>query len=79
MAITVIKSDVSTNKVAKVRYQVRGPFRIVKFTGRGIYLVRKLYKSDSPKLKFMAIYLYPLLPSLIPSEPVHSSDIRYIN
>ena len=40
MARTTVQSDVSTNKVAKLSYQVRGPFRIVKCTGHGSYLVR---------------------------------------
>ena len=64
MARTTVQSDTSTNKVAKLSYQVRGPFRIVKCTSHASYLVRKLYKSDSPELKFMAIDLYPLPPSL---------------
>ena len=38
---TAIPSDAFTNRVAKLNYQVRGPFRIVKFTCRGNYLVRK--------------------------------------
>ena len=51
----------------------------MKCTGHGSYLVRKLYKPDSPELKFMATDLYPLPPSLKPREPVDSSDIRYLN
>ena len=35
MARTTIQNDASTNKVSKLSYQVRGPFRIVKYTGRG--------------------------------------------
>ena len=77
-ARTAIQSDVSTNKVAKLSYQVR-PFRTVKCTGRGIILVRKLYKSDSSELQFMVIDLCPLPPSLKPCKPVDSSDIRYLN
>ena len=75
MARTAFQSDVSTNKVAKLNYQVRGPFRIVKCTGHGSYLVRKSYKPDSPELKFMATYLYLPFPSLKPYEPVDSSNI----
>ena len=75
MTRTAIQSDVPTNKVAKSSYQVREYFRIVKCTGRGIYFVRKLYKPDSLELKFMAIDLYLLLPSLKPCKSVNSSDI----
>ena len=79
MVRTAIQSDASTNKVAKLSYQVRGSFRIVQFTGRGSYLVRNLYRSNSPELKFMATDLYPLPHSLKPCEPIDSSDIRYLN
>ena len=75
MARTAIQSDASTNRVAKLSYQVRGPFRFVKCTGRGSYLVRKLYKPDCLEIKFMATDLYPLPPSLKLCEPVDSSDI----
>ena len=79
MARTAVHSDASSNKVAKLSYQVRGPFRIVTCTGQGSYHVRKLFKPDSPTLKFMAVDLYPLPPSLKPCEPVDSSDTRYLN
>ena len=48
-------------------------------TGHGSYLVRKLYKSDSPELNFLVTDLYPLPHSLKPCEPVDSSDICYLN
>ena len=51
----------------------------MKFTGHGGYLVRKLYKPDSPESKFMETYLYPLPTFLKPYEPVDSSDIKYLN
>ena len=79
MVRTAVQSNATINKVAKLSYQVRGPFRIVKCTGHGSYLVRKLYKPDSPELRFMAIDLYPLPPSLKPCEPVDSSDIGHLN
>ena len=76
MVTTSIQSYASTNKVAKLSYQGRGSFHIVQCTGRGIYLVRKLYKPDSPELKLMAKDLYPLSPFLNPCEHVDSSGIR---
>ena len=79
MASITIQIDTSTNKVAKLSYQARGSFRIVKCTGLGSYLVRKLYKPDSPELKFMTIDLYSLPPSLKMDEHVDSSDIQYLN
>ena len=79
MARTAIQSDTSINKVAKLSNQVRGPSRIVQCTGRGSYFVRKLYKPNSPKLKFIATDLYPRPPSLKPCDPVDSSNLRYLN
>ena len=79
IARTAFQSNASTNKVAKLIYQVRGSFRIVTCSGRGSYLVRKLYKPYSPELKFMTADLYPLPSSLKPYEPVDSFDTRYLN
>ena len=79
MARTTVQSDAFTNKVANLSYQVRRPFRIVKCTSHGSYLVQKLYKPNSPELKFVATDLYPLSPSLKPCESVYSSNIRYLN
>ena len=79
MARTTVQSDVSTNKVAKLSYQVRGPFRFVTWTGRGGYFVRKLYKPDNPTLKFTVVDLYPLPPSLKPCDPIDSLYTRYLN
>ena len=73
MARTAIQSDLSKNKVAKLSYSVRGSYQILR------YFVRKLNKYDSPNLKFMAHILYPLPPSLIPCEPIDSTDTRYLN
>ena len=75
MARIVVQSDVSTSKVAKLSYQVRGSFRIVIYTG-GNYFVPKLYKPDSPTLMFTAADLYSIPPSLKPCEPVDSSNTR---
>ena len=79
MVRTTVLNDASKNKVAKLNYQVHGPFGIIKGTGRGSYLVRKLFKPDNPELKFKATDLYPLPHSLKPCEPVDTSDTRYLN
>ena len=79
MARTAVQSGVSTNKVAKLSYQVHGPIRIVECSGWGGYFVRKLYKPDRPTLKFTVADLYLLLPTFKPCEPVDSSDTRSLN
>ena len=54
MPRTVVQGDQSKDKVAKLCYQIRGSFHIIKCTGRGSYIVRKLNKPDSPELKFIS-------------------------
>ena len=79
MAQTAVQSDKSKAKVAKLSYAVRGPFQIIRDTGRGGYIVRKINKPDSPELKFMSEDLCILPPSLKPCKPVDGSDTRYLN
>ena len=79
MARAAVQSGKRKDKVAKLRYTVRGPFRIIKSTGRGSYIVQKLNKHDSLELEFTSEELYIVPPSLKPSEPVDSSNIRYLN
>ena len=76
---TAIQSDKIKDKVAKLSYTVQGSLQIVRGTGRGGYIVRKLHKPDSPELNFMSEDVYILPPSLKPCEPVDSSDTRYLN
>ena len=42
-------------------------------------MVTICFKSDGPKLKYMAEELYALPQTLLPCDPVDGSDIRYIN
>ena len=79
MAQTAIQSNLAKNKVAKLRYSVRGPYQIVRHTGLESYYVRKLNKPDNPELKFMVYDLYHLPPSLKPCEHVDTTDSRYLN
>ena len=79
MARTTIQSNKQKEKVAKLCYAVRNPYQIIRTTGHGSYFVCKLHEPDSPELKVMAYNLYPLSPSLKPSEPVDTTDTRYLN
>ena len=54
MARTVIQSNKRKEKVAKLCYAVQGPYQIIRTTGNGSYFVRKLHRSDSSELTFMA-------------------------
>ena len=79
MARTAIQSNKQKEKVAKLCYAVRRSYQIIRTTSNGNYFVRKLHRSDSPELKFMAYDLYPLPQSLKPCETIDSIDTRYIN
>ena len=75
----LFQSEKSKDKVAKLRYQVRGLFHFVKGTGHDSYIVRKLNKHASPELKLMVEDLYILQYSLKSCKHVDSSDTRYLN
>ena len=79
IARTTVKSNKANNEVAKVCYAVRGSFQIIRGTGHGGYIVRKLNKPASPEFKFMSLDLYILPPSLKSCDPVDESDTRYLN
>ena len=67
------------NTFDKLSYHVRGPFHTFRSYRRGSCFVQKLYKLDSPELKFMAPDLYPLHLLLNSCEPVDSFDTLYLN
>ena len=75
----IVQSDETNNKIAKLFYAVRGPFQIIRGTGRGGYIVRKLNRPNSPEFEFMSEDLYILQPLLKPCESMDGSDTRYLN
>ena len=79
MARTAIQSNLTKNKVAKLSYSVRDPYQMVRHTRFGSYYVRKLYKPDSPELKFMAYDLYPLPSPLNLCKSVDTTNSRYLS
>ena len=79
IARTVIQSNKSQNKVAKLRYTVRDPYYIILNTGHGSYYVKKINQPDNSVLKFMVYDLYSLPLSLKSCEPVDAIDTRYLN
>ena len=76
---TIVQCDKTDDKVAKLCYAVRGPFKIICGTSHGGYVVRKLNKPDSSKFKFTSEDLYILPPSLKPYERMDGSNTRYLN
>ena len=78
MAKTAIQGDKTKNKVAKLCYAVRGSYHILRNTSHGSYFVKKLHKSYSRELKFMAYDFHPFPLSLKPYKPIDTTDTRYL-
>ena len=79
MARVAVQSDSSKGKVAKLVYQSRGPFQVVRDTEHSSYLVQRYGKPKSPLQKFMTQDLYLLPPQNFPCESIDTSDLRYLN
>lgn len=75
----IIKINVDKEKVTKLCFEVRRPFRIICNTGHGSFDIRKLYKMDSPELSLTIEDLYPPPPSTKPCELIDSSNTIYLN
>jgi hypothetical protein len=74
-----VQSNMETNRVAKLSYRLRGPYSIIEVLGNGAYLVQKVNKPDSPKLKYHTQDISFLPPAIRPVEPLDGPDLRYLN
>ena len=74
-----VTSKQDENKVAKLSYQVRGPFQIMRDLQTGSYEVQRYGEPESALRKYKATELYLLPPTLYPSEPLDTMDQRYID
>ena len=79
MAGNSIQTCKAKYNVVKLSYAARGSFQIIRGTGYGNCIVRKLNKTDNPELNFMSEDLYISLSFLKHYEPVDSSNTRYLN
>ena len=73
-----VQSNAELNRVAKLSYQVRGPFRIISHSA-GSYQVVPLHLPNSNPLSCPSHLLSPLPAGILPYTPVDSSDFRYLN
>jgi len=73
-----VQSSAELNRVAKLSYQVRGPFRVVSQSA-GSYQVVPLHLPDSNPLSYPGHMLSPVPAGILPCSPVDSSDFRYLN
>ena len=73
-----VQSNADQNRVAKLSYQVRGPFRIISHSA-GSYKVVPLHQPDSNPLSYPGHLLSPVPAGILPCFPVDSPDFRYLN
>jgi hypothetical protein len=73
-----VQSNAELHKVAKLSYQVRGPFRILSHSA-GSYQVVPMHRPDSTPLSYPGHLLSPVPAGILPCTPVDSSDFRYLN
>jgi hypothetical protein len=73
-----VQSNAELNRVAKLSYQVRGPFKILSHTA-GSYQIVPLHKPDATPLSYPGSMLSPVPPGILPCQPIDSPDFRYLN
>jgi hypothetical protein len=74
-----VQSNAEINRVAKLSYRLRGPYRIIECTGHGAYFLQKLDQPNSPKLKYKSEDISLLPPAIRPVEPIDGPNLRYLN
>jgi hypothetical protein len=73
-----VQSNAELHRVAKLSYQVRGPFRIVSHSA-GSYQVTPLHNPTADPLSYPGHMLSPVPSGIMPCQPVDSPDFRYLN
>ncbi len=73
-----VNSNAELHRVAKLSYQVRGPFRVLSHTA-GSYKLVPLHQPTANPLSYPGHMLSPVPPGILPCTPVDSPDFRYLN
>jgi hypothetical protein len=73
-----VQSNAEHNRVAKLSYQVRGPFRILLHSA-GSYQVVPLHQPGTNPISYPGHLLSPVPAGILPCHPVDSPDFRYLN
>ena len=73
-----VQSNAELNCVAKLSYQVCGPFGIISHSA-GSYQVVPLHLPDSNPLSYPGHMFSPVHAGILPCTPIDSSDFRYLN
>jgi len=74
-----VQSKLGNGEVGKLPYKVRRPFQIVEDLGNNSYHVQRYNYADSVVRKHKGTDLYLLPPAILPSDPVDTMDVRYLN
>ena len=74
-----VQSDAKKNRVGKLSYATRGPFRITKADGHNAYDMVPCHKPNSTPVKYSTSQLSPVPAGLMPCQPVDACDLRFLN
>ena len=78
-ARVTVQSKADLGTVAKLAYKAKGPFQITAVLGADSYEVQKYGDPTSAKRKYKGIDLFLLPPVIFPSEPLETTDYKYLN
>jgi hypothetical protein len=73
-----VQSNAELNRVAKLSYQVRGPFRVMSHSS-GSYKVVPMHQPDSNPISCPGHMLSPVPAGILPCSPIDSPDFRHLN
>ena len=81
--VVMVHSEIQSKKekkiVAILLYQTRRPYVIISKASVGTYNCRKYGKPNGSIKRFHMEDLYLLPPTIYPTEPVDTADLRYLN
>ena len=74
-----VQSKLATGEIGKFSYATRGHFIIVEDLGNDAYHVQRYNNKDSAIRKYKGTDLYLLPPAILPSDPLDTMNVRYLN
>jgi hypothetical protein len=74
-----VQSDASRGRVVKMMYKSKGPFFVMSSLNNGSYMLQRWNKPDSALLKYHSSDMYLLPAGLLPSDPLDTPDLCYLN
>ena len=74
-----LQSNAEIGTVDMLSYREKGPFQIVKVLDADSYEVQNYGDPSSAKRKYKGTDLFILPPAIFPSEPLETTDYKYLN